>query len=128
MHCYRRRDGLGGIAERHPELDVSPTPGAHPQLEISEQAGVDIALELLRSHPPRSVTYLAMGPLTTLAKMLQADGDLVRDRIGRIVCMGGALDVPGNTSPVAECKRKHSNLLLCFAYLLQSTFSLTPTP
>ena len=35
--------------------------------------------------------------------MMRSDGDLVRSKIGRIVCMGGALDVPGNTSPVAEC-------------------------
>jgi inosine-uridine nucleoside N-ribohydrolase len=35
--------------------------------------------------------------------MLDLDEAAVRDRIGRVVCMGGALDVPGNTSPVAEC-------------------------
>lgn len=28
----------------------------------------------------------------------------IRTRIGRIVIMGGALDVPGNTTSVAECK------------------------
>lgn len=33
---------------------------------------------------------------------MRRDRDLVRGRIGRVVCMGGALDVPGNTSPVAE--------------------------
>ncbi|KAG6812001.1 hypothetical protein H0H92_004966 [Tricholoma furcatifolium] len=34
--------------------------------------------------------------------MMQKDADLIRSKIGRVVCMGGALDVPGNTSPVAE--------------------------
>jgi len=34
--------------------------------------------------------------------MMKKDGDMVRERIGRIISMGGALDVPGNTSPVAE--------------------------
>lgn len=35
--------------------------------------------------------------------MMRKDSNLVSERIGRIVCMGGALDVPGNTSPMAEC-------------------------
>jgi inosine-uridine nucleoside N-ribohydrolase len=34
--------------------------------------------------------------------MMRKDSKLVTERIGRIVCMGGALDVPGNTSPMAE--------------------------
>lgn len=35
--------------------------------------------------------------------MLRADGVCVRERIGRVVIMGGALDVPGNAAPSAEC-------------------------
>jgi len=34
--------------------------------------------------------------------MLKKDPSLVRERLGRVVCMGGALDVPGNATPVAE--------------------------
>jgi hypothetical protein len=60
-------------------------------------------LGLLRDHAPRSVTYIALGPLTNLAQTLRTDGACVRERIGRVVIMGGALDVPGNTSPSAEC-------------------------
>ena len=63
-----------------------------------------MALDILSSEPERTVTYIALGPLTTLAQIAQAHGDVLRSRIGRIACMGGALDVPGNTSPVAECK------------------------
>ena len=62
-------------------------------------------LGLLREHPPRSVTYIALGPLTNLAQTLRADGACMRERIGRVVIMGGALDVPGNTTPSAECAR-----------------------
>jgi hypothetical protein len=60
-------------------------------------------LGLLREHAPRSVTYIALGPLTNLAQTLRSDGACVRERIGRVVIMGGALDVPGNTTPSAEC-------------------------
>jgi inosine-uridine nucleoside N-ribohydrolase len=60
-------------------------------------------LDLLREYPARSVTYIALGPLTDLAQMLRTDGACVRERIGRVVIMGGALDVPGNATPSAEC-------------------------
>lgn len=80
---FHGRDGLGGITDRHPD-------------------GVDVVLDLLRSHPPRSITYIVLGPMTNLARMMMKDGETVRERIGRIVCMGGAIDVPGNTTPTAE--------------------------
>ena len=70
---------------------------------MTDRSAVDVALDILRSRPPRSLTYIALGPLTNLALMMRKDSKLVTERIGRIVCMGGALDVPGNTSPMAEC-------------------------
>ncbi|KAJ7690629.1 Inosine/uridine-preferring nucleoside hydrolase domain-containing protein [Mycena rosella] len=99
---FHGRDGLGGIAERHPELDVDENDLEHPQLDIRSTTGLDVALELIRSRPPRTITYLALGPLTDLGWLMSENAALVREKIGRIVCMGGALDVPGNTSPVAE--------------------------
>jgi hypothetical protein len=101
------RDGLGDITERHPDLNVPlEEHGAtsHPQLRITDQTGPAVVLDLVKSRPSRSVTYLALGPLTTLAQVMLAGGELIRDRIGRVVCLGGALDVPGNTTPVAECE------------------------
>jgi len=100
---FHGRDGLGEISERHPDLnaDMDSLP-RHPYLRITDKPGDDVALDLLRSHPPRSIAYIALGPLTNLAHMMQKDGDLVRKNIGRIICMGGAVDVPGNTSPMAE--------------------------
>lgn len=98
------RDGLSGIADRHPDLNVDDIESqAHPQLEVSQAHGVDVALDLLRLYPSRTVTYVVLGPMTNLYHMMKKGGDMVRDRIGRIISMGGALDVPGNTSPVAEC-------------------------
>ncbi|KAJ7124949.1 Inosine/uridine-preferring nucleoside hydrolase domain-containing protein [Mycena epipterygia] len=100
---FHGRDGLGEISERHPELDVvGQVDSQHPQLTITSASGLEVASELIRNRPPRTITYLVLGPLTDLAWLMDDDAALVRDRIGRIVCMGGALDVPGNTSPVAE--------------------------
>jgi inosine-uridine nucleoside N-ribohydrolase len=78
---------------------------------LTDKSGVDIALDLIRTSPSRTITYIALGPLTNLARMMRQDGQLVRERIGRIICMGGALDVPGNTSPVAECQSSLSTVL-----------------
>ena len=102
----RNRDGLGGITERHPDLNVPVDfhTTQHSQLVLTEKSGVDIALDLIRERPARSITYIVLGPLTNLAHMVRQDGNLVRSRVGRIIYMGGALDVPGNTTPVAECE------------------------
>jgi len=43
--------------------------------------------------------------------MLRTDGACVRERIGRVVIMGGAIDVPGNATPSANqflCGSIHS--------------------
>ncbi|PIL36154.1 hypothetical protein GSI_01814 [Ganoderma sinense ZZ0214-1] len=100
---FHGRDGLGDITQRHPDLNVEDErPVLHPQLELSSKSGVEVALDLIKSEPERTISYIALGPLTNLAKMMLLDREAVRDRIGRVICMGGALDVPGNTSPVAE--------------------------
>jgi inosine-uridine nucleoside N-ribohydrolase len=99
-------DGLGDIAARHPDLQDAVTDKGHqhPQLEISSRSAIDVSLDLIRSEPDKSITYIALGPLTDLSGMLKKDPTLVRERLGRVVCMGGALDVPGNSTPVAECQ------------------------
>ncbi|KAI9062938.1 nucleoside hydrolase [Trametes sanguinea] len=100
---FHGRDGLGDITQRHLELNVpDENPKSHPWLEFTRKSGVEVALDLIKTQPERTISYLALGPLTNLAKLMSLDGEVVRQRIGRVVCMGGALDVPGNTSPVAE--------------------------
>lgn len=101
---FHGRDGLGNISTRHPELQAVFTDSGHqhPQLEISSRSAIDVSLDLIRSEPDKSITYIALGPLTDLSGMLKKDPILVRERLGRVICMGGALDVPGNSTPVAE--------------------------
>lgn len=111
IYHHHNRDGLGGITERHPDLNVEAFDKDHPQLVLTDKSGVDTALDLIRTSPSRTITYIALGPLTNLAHMMRQDSKLVRERIGRIICMGGALDVSGNTSPVAECQCSMSMLL-----------------
>ncbi|KAF9047333.1 Inosine/uridine-preferring nucleoside hydrolase domain-containing protein [Panaeolus papilionaceus] len=102
---FHGQDGLGDISDRHQELNLpfeSESLKDHCYLNITASSGVDVALNILRSKPSRSVTYIALGPLTNLALMMQREPDLMRERIGLVVSMGGALDVPGNTSATAE--------------------------
>ncbi|KAG2015890.1 uridine nucleosidase [Coprinopsis cinerea AmutBmut pab1-1] len=105
---FHGRDGLAGISERHPDLnvdDVESFNGQHKCVQLEEMTPDNfpaIVSDLLRQHPPRSVTYIALGPLTNLAHITRHDPAVINERIGRVVCMGGALDVPGNTTPCAE--------------------------
>ena len=90
----------------HPELNLPEdllSAENHPHLRTSDSPAYEAVLGLLRDYAPRSVTYIALGPLTNLAQTLRTDGACVRERIGRVVIMGGALDVPGNSTPSAEC-------------------------
>ncbi|CAL1707331.1 unnamed protein product [Somion occarium] len=102
---FHGRDGLGDITKRFPSLKLSKedvSSSEHPQLHLTDRPGTDVALDLIRSHASQTITYLALGPLTTLAQIVKKSEGLFGERIGKVICMGGALDVPGNTSPVAE--------------------------
>jgi inosine-uridine nucleoside N-ribohydrolase len=57
-------------------------------------------IEVVRANPMK-VTIVAIGPETNIAKAFLEDPVLPK-LIKQIVIMGGAIDVPGNKSPVAE--------------------------
>jgi len=86
---YHGKDGLG---------DLTDWPPVEARLIAGEATGVLIGAA--GRHRER-LTLVAIGPLTNLALALEADRDTLR-RIGRIVSMGGAVDVPGNVTPTAE--------------------------
>ncbi len=50
---------------------------------------------------PDAVTFVALGPLTNLARAFQRDPELA-SLVGRVVIMGGAVAGPGNITPAAE--------------------------
>ncbi|MBM3222099.1 MAG: nucleoside hydrolase [Candidatus Rokubacteria bacterium] len=86
---YHGQDGLGDIGG-WPET---------PERVASGQA-VDVMIDAARRHRRRLV-LIAIGPLTNVALALERDAEALR-AIGRLVIMGGAVDVPGNVTPDAE--------------------------
>jgi inosine-uridine nucleoside N-ribohydrolase len=86
---YHGEDGLGDLLD-WPAVE---RPAGSPD-------AVSVMLDAARRHG-RELTIVALGPLTNLALALEADGDAIR-RVGRVVAMGGAVDVPGNVTPTAE--------------------------
>jgi inosine-uridine nucleoside N-ribohydrolase len=86
---YHGEDGLGDLAD-WPEVERLPgSPGA-----------VEVILDAARRYE-RDLMIIALGPLTNLALALKEDAGAL-GRVGRVVAMGGAVDVPGNVTPTAE--------------------------
>lgn len=82
------KDGLGNTNQ--------PAPKNSPRAKRAAQFIVDMAKAY-----PGQITILAVGRLTNLAEALKLDPSLTKN-IAEVVLMGGALNVPGNVSPVAE--------------------------
>lgn len=83
-------DGLGGDLGSLPEPLLKPSPlPAH-----------EVLTSLAKTHPGE-LTLIATGPLTNVATALEHDRAAM-EAYRRIVVMGGAFFVPGNTGPVAE--------------------------
>ena len=88
-HDEHGGDGLGDAVDWPPVTSPPASPSAAETL-----------VALARAHGER-LTLIALGPLTNLALALRLDADALR-RTGRVVVMGGAVDVPGNTATDAE--------------------------
>lgn len=50
---------------------------------------------------PGELTLIALGPLTTVARVIRRDPAFAK-RLKRLVVMGGAVETPGNVTPYAE--------------------------
>lgn len=83
-------DGLGGHLGSLPE----------PAGALLEEPADELLARLPREHPGE-ITLVTTGPLTNVAMALARDPDGVA-LYHRVVTMGGAFSVPGNTGPVAE--------------------------
>jgi purine nucleosidase/pyrimidine-specific ribonucleoside hydrolase len=67
---------------------------------VKPERAVETILQLCRRYGKR-LSIITIGPLTNIALALKSDRRTVL-RAGRIISMGGAFHVPGNTGPVAE--------------------------
>ncbi|CAD6577837.1 MAG: hypothetical protein CYPHOPRED_000385 [Cyphobasidiales sp. Tagirdzhanova-0007] len=102
---FHGADGLGNITTLYGDSIPLPTEESLSHLlsfDHSGRQGYKAILDILQDCPDGTVTYIALGPLTNLALALREDAALFKRKVGLVSIMGGALDVPGNTSPVAE--------------------------
>ena len=85
----RLRDGAGRLL--YP-ASRGPVP--------SRRSAEDAIVAKAREHGEK-LTIVALGPLTNLARALDADATAMRS-IGRLIVMGGAIEAPGNVTAAAE--------------------------
>jgi len=83
-------DGLGGKRGSLPR----------PRRAPSDEPAHEFLVRLARERPGQ-LTLVTTGPLTNVARALALDRDAVAS-YSRVITMGGAFRVPGNTGPVAE--------------------------
>ncbi|KAF9932371.1 hypothetical protein BGZ65_004500 [Modicella reniformis] len=90
---FHGADGLGGLHLNDPDLAPSDWAEILGLLDPERQHG--------KEAEPNTITVIGIGPLTNLAMAYEKD-PVTFSRCKRVICMGGALGVPGNATPVAE--------------------------
>ena len=93
--------GAWNWPEPKSDADVkAPPDGPARHTKVRDQHAADFIADSVRRHPGE-VTILAIGPLTNIALAVRRHPDIV-PLIGQIIYMGGAFEVPGNTTKTAE--------------------------
>ena len=80
-------DGLGGT-----KIEVAELLSRHPAEKVISDA--------VRA-APNSITIVALGPLTNIARVLKRDPEF-SSLVGQIIMTGGTITSPGNITPAAE--------------------------
>ena len=96
MHGDDGLVGLSRVRDRGGRLLFPASRGPIPGREGAPGAIVAKA----REHG-ENLTIVALGPLTNLARALEADAEAMR-QVGRLIVMGGAVEAPGNVTAAAE--------------------------
>ncbi|MGF6774289.1 purine nucleosidase [Paraburkholderia sp. GAS199] len=94
---------LGAWNTPEPQSDsdlVAPPDGFATHTKVQSKSAVDFIVDSVKENPGQ-VTILAIGPLTNIALATRQHPEIV-PLIKQIIYMGGAIDVPGNTTPTAE--------------------------
>jgi purine nucleosidase len=76
------------------------TPPSAPPVKAGAAKAAHVMAQKAAKHGT-DLTIVAIGPLTNLAAAYRLAPALMRS-VGRVISMGGAFHVPGNTGPVAE--------------------------
>ncbi|EGY21666.1 hypothetical protein VD0002_g9967 [Verticillium dahliae] len=110
-------DGLHGVHTEHPHLDAEDTwkslfhkdsaaldhdPSPYSQyFTASKEPAHKEILRLLRESPKDTLTLIAVGPMTNFALAAAEDPETFL-KAKEVLVMGGAVNVEGNITPVAE--------------------------
>lgn len=90
-------DVMRGLAL--PTVEATPS-----EYDFNDPDMTKIARELQRiGSQYQSFVYLCLGPLTNIEYLLQHHSDLFKQHVSKVVIMGGAYKVPGNTDD-GECE------------------------
>ncbi len=92
-------DGLAGLSRVRDAGGRPLFPASRGPLPAREDAADAIAAKA-REHGA-ALTIVALGPLTNIARALDADASAMR-AVGRLIVMGGAIRAPGNVTASAE--------------------------
>jgi inosine-uridine nucleoside N-ribohydrolase len=92
--CFRRAEPASYLDVYRKEF------GSDPTVEPVDKHAVAFLIETIKANPGQ-VTVMPIGPCTNLAIAVRMAPEIV-GLIKRVVYMGGAFDVPGNTTPAAE--------------------------
>lgn len=91
--------GDDGIGNCYPTLPVQLNADAQ-HASLQPQSACDYIIQQAKAHPGE-VSLVAVGPLTNVALALAKEPELPK-LIKQLIVMGGAVDEPGNVTPVAE--------------------------
>ncbi|MFH0134898.1 nucleoside hydrolase [Variovorax sp. VaC1] len=93
--------GAWGGPEPMTAADLKPSPdGFATHTSVQRKSAVDFIVDTVKANP-NEITILAIGPLTNIALAVKQNPEIV-PLIKQIIYMGGAIDVPGNTTKAAE--------------------------
>ncbi|WP_221568708.1 nucleoside hydrolase [Alkalihalobacillus sp. TS-13] len=94
---------IGSYSRPRPDsyLELGTEPyGGYPKTKPKDVAAVDFIVKQVKKHP-NEVTIFALGPATNLALAVKTHPEIV-PLVKQVIYMGGAIDIPGNTTPAAE--------------------------
>ncbi|KAI0125549.1 inosine-uridine preferring nucleoside hydrolase [Xylariales sp. AK1849] len=113
---FHGSDGLHGVHAAHPHLEPEDTwkslfdegestpaedPSFYSYFTPSKTPAHKEILRILKEEPEDTITICAVGPMTNLALAAAEDPEVFL-RVKEVCVMGGAVEVPGNITPVAE--------------------------